>query len=322
MHMRTPGKLAALGWPVLAAGVALALPAAADAAFPGANAEIAFKVQQWRAPPSPPQRYDAPTLVESRIESVLPNGGGRRVLHTFPAGDDGGAPAWSPSGRQLVFEEGGRLTIMRADGGLVRLPQLTESDREPAWSPDGRRLAFIGTRPCLYCTWAYTVRSDGTGLRRLINRGAGSPAWSTTGRLAFVNTTDRGLYSVRPDGSRLRRLFGRYWGWGNQPDWSPGGGRIAFSARGRIFGIRASGRGLRRLSANQPGHSDPAWSPNGRFIAFSGGDTLSGEHGLYLMRPDGSGSRQIVKARQTKSTDGQLLEWEVIVAPSWRPLPR
>jgi Tol biopolymer transport system component len=323
MDMRTPGKLGALGWPVLAAGVALALPAAAQAVFPGANAEIAFKVQQWRAPPSPPQRYDEPTLVESRIETVLPNGRGRRVLHTFPAGDYGGAPAWSPSGRRLVFEEGGRLTMMRRDGTpLGRLPQLTDSDREPAWSPDGRRLAFIGTRPCLYCTWPYTVRSDGTGLRRVVNRGAGSPAWSTTGTLAFVNTTDRGLYSVRPDGSRLRRLFGRYWGWGNQPDWSPGGGWIAFSARGRIFSIRASGRGLRRLSPNQPDHIDPVWSPDGRYIAFSGGHTSSHDHGLYLMRPDGSGRRQIVEAHQTTSTDGQLLEWEVIVAPSWRPLPR
>jgi Tol biopolymer transport system component len=300
----------------------LAVPAAAQGAFPGANGEIAFTVQQWRAPPSPPQRYDEPTLVESRIETVLPNGRERRVLHTFPAGEvsyfgaPGNAPAWSPSGRRLAFEEGGRLAIMRRDGtSLGLLPQLTESDREPAWSPDGRRLAFIGTRPCLYCVWPYTVRSDGTGLRRVINRGAGAPAWSTRGTLAFVNTTDRGLYSVRPDGSRLRRLFGRYWGWGNQPDWSPGGGRSAFSARGRIFSIRTSGRGLRRLSANQPGHSDPAWSPDGRYIAFSRG-------GLYLMRPDGSGLRQIVEARETTSTDGQLLEWEVVAAPSWRPLPR
>jgi Tol biopolymer transport system component len=334
--MRTPSKPRAVGWLVLAAGLVLALPAAAEAAFPGANGEIAYTVQQWRAPPPPPPQpdpnyrpgYEEPTLVESRIETVLPSGQGRRVLYTLPVGEasypgeSSNAPAWSPSGRRLAFEEGGRLAIMRPDGtGLRRLPQLTDRDGEPAWSPDGHRLAFIGMRSCLYCIWPFTVRSDGTGLRRVINRGASSLAWSTRGTLAFVNTTDRGLYSVRPDGARLRRLFGRYWGWGNQPDWSPDGSRVAFSARGRIFSIGRSGRGLRRLTANQPGHSDPAWSPDGRYIAFSG-YTLADDHGLYIMRSDGRRPRQVVDARQTTSSDGELLDWEVVGAPSWRPRPR
>jgi Tol biopolymer transport system component len=312
------------------AGLALAVPSAALAAFPGANGRIAFAAEDWRLPdPCLPIPHGCePEFVSSRIETVLPNGKGRRVLQTVPVGTDAGL-TWSPNGRLLAFGQGGRLAIIRHDGaGLRLLPQLTESELEPAWSPDGRRLAFVGNQPCPYCSWLYAVRGDGTGLRRVVKMGARWPTWSPTGRIAFVNWDDQyrrpvppadGLYTIRPDGSRLRRLFGRYWGTGQQPDWSPDGRRIAFRARNHIFTLRADGRGLRRLTApkeNPPGQgsSDPTWSPDGRYIAFIR------DYDLYVMRANGRGLRRLIDAPDPDPAD-RTKGWSQLGSPAWRPLP-
>jgi TolB protein len=327
MARRACGALAAAAFGLAAAAVP------AEATFPGANGRIAFTVEKWRgADPCLPIPHGCePQFVSSRIETVLPNGRGRRVLRAFAPPEGVGidpGPTWSPDGRWLALQQGTRLAIIRRDGaGLLQFPEFTNSDREATWSPDGRRLAFIGEGPCLYCSWLYSVRRDGTGLRLITRHGARWPAWSPIGRLAFVNADDQyqmqvdlddGLYTVRPDGSRLRRVFSRYWGPGGEPDWSPDGRRIAFTARKHIFTVRAGGGKLQRLTEparTRAASGNPAWSPDGDWISFiRGGD-------IYVMRSDGSHPRRIVDApREDPNRPDRA--WLELSGPSWQPLPR
>jgi Tol biopolymer transport system component len=124
----------------------------------------------------------------------------------------------------------------------------------------------------------WTMRSDGTGARRLTNNPGNDqmPAWSPDGtRIAWASirpgSPARELWIMNADGTDQRRLtdLGTNPGW---PSWSPDGSRIAFNdIRGDgthdIYTMDAEGGDLRRLtSANA--NVRPRWSPDGTRIAF------------------------------------------------------
>ena len=155
-----------------------------------------------------------------------------RVLRAFglsrASGESG--PVWSPSGRSLTFKQGSRLAIIRADGtGLRQLPQLTNGDGDPTWSPDGggspssaARSAATGSTPCGATGRPTPRHSPGGSLARLVDHRHDRVRQLQRPKRRSCGPRGRHL-TIRPDGSRLRRLFGRAWGTGQQPDWSPDG---------------------------------------------------------------------------------------------------
>lgn len=316
----------------LAATLALGT-AAAHAAFPGANGQIAYTF--WAGG----ENFSGFELRTRHPGARQPTTIFRCVyshdVESNPPCHELVQPSWSPDGQLIAATELGpietgerRLVILRGDGSLVRrLPPLTSvgerdggrthTEIDPAWSPDGSRLVFSGQtgfndlngRRSNYDI--YVVNVDGTGLRRLTYSRAGdwSPAWSAGpagGRIAFTRRED--VYTMRPDGTELERVTFRG---GADPTWSPDGDRLAFERRGHVHVADADG-GDRRRVTRRVGSGQPAWAPDGRRIAFVYSSANPDVQRIYTVGVDGRALRLL-----TSTTTGMPL------GPiDWQPLPR
>lgn len=136
-------------------------------------------------------------------------------------------PAWSPNGKQLVFEVQNLQTaeppnrralfVVNADGsGLRQLtPWSLNAGDDADWSPDGRLILFrtVSTSNRHHGN-LHTIRVDGTGLTRLTDYPApktvGSPTFSPDGKwIAFSRFTDGpypAIYVIRATGKDVRRV--------------------------------------------------------------------------------------------------------------------
>jgi PKD repeat protein len=160
-----------------------------------------------------------------------------------------GDPSWFPDGTRLVFdcqiESGnGDICAINVDGtGLVRLTNAPGPDWEADVSPDGTRIAFS--------TGRYASAPTNSGI--MAASGASSGQWSTD--IAVMDASGANV-------TRLTTI-----GNAGQPDWSPGGGRIAFTklfnapcdgyCESEFYIMNADGSSQLRMDYGQ----QPAWRP-------------------------------------------------------------
>jgi TolB protein len=185
-----------------------------DPAYSPSAKRIVFAVREG----SPQLRY--------RLFTMHADGTHRKRL--LPKGFDKGcrSPDWSPDGNRIAFDVGGsgstprtRIYVARTDGSEIHaITPKSKRAGEPSWSPDGRRIAFTMGRN------AFSVRSDGDGLRRVTNeQGFGirsGAVYSPSGtRIAFMDLAGDALVSVNALHGGQRRILAT--GNLNSPTWQP-----------------------------------------------------------------------------------------------------
>ena len=205
----------------------------------------------------------------------------------------------TPPGVSVLPTELRATTTQVQRGGLPTTPTPTTIVRvatpctpTPRVEPVNRgRILFArqpdaGARPVR----VYAVEPDGSGLTQLTDGSFDNePAWSPDGnRIVFARTAQ--LHVMNADGTNVRKLTD---GPDTEPSWSPDGTQIAFVRQNpfALMVVRADGTGMTTvLALSEKVPNSPTWSPDGCRLIFG---LCCVEHGLWSIRPDGSGLAQL-----------------------------
>jgi TolB protein len=257
--------------------------------------------------------------------------------------------AVSSDGARVAFVRDDAIWVMGRDGsGQRRLTKPSArpgnrsqiGDSSPAWSADGGAVYFARFEMEHFTESIFSVRDDGTGLRRLTTAAPtdhghcqGNPAPSPDGRIVVFDETldcqhgtDSFLAAITTAGRPTKLQFQFPAISSYEPAWAPDGRRLACAALdidAAINGKRgASGIYVSSLRRSAPRriplpavatHTDsvdsPAWSQDGKWIALVGEVTRpNGYPGdIWLVRADGTG---LLRLTHTNADDQD---------PTWLP---
>lgn len=174
----------------------------------------------------------------------------------------------SPDGRFVAYHEDYQVYVSRSDGSdKLKIETGNPFNFVPQWSPDGKWLLFVSGQH--YDCHPHIVRSDGSGLRKLADRG---------GYRGVVEVLDHpDFHSESSD----------------VPIWSADGMSVYYTAKveesTELMKVDLQGNST-QLTQSKAGtrHYHPAVTPDGKWILF--GSDRSGTMQLYVASTDGKTS--------------------------------
>lgn len=198
------------------------------------------------------------------------------------------------------------MNLAQGDASL-----LWPNASQPAFARGGRRLAFRNLDP-LHLGLAILDLSSNTITELTTHAEDSSPSWSPEGdQLGFASDKhgDRKwrLYAISPNEIRGD---GEEWAFGQIPNWSRDGTRIAYHGcdeRGdncSVWVMQPGGFNPARLTTD-PSDTAPAWSPDGTQVVFISARTGNWE--LFLV--------EIATGQEKRLTENAAVD----IAPVWSP---
>jgi len=222
-----------------------------------------------------------------------------------------GRVSWEPGNNRLIFARDGQLQLKYPDGGggqhkvydiffafLDSTNNFWEGAtdllgaRDPEWSQDGSKIVFTYDKNAVYAnaTWpdfqigVYDVASLNVTVVEM-----------PRGDDPFLASSP----TMSPDGSKIACTLTKFEGKGVRPL-----GLVVVDAAG----VTQTATQLEAIARNNSDATAPSWSPDGQWIAFLSSDLTS--QGLFIIRPDLTGRKQIFKAPINTMVYG---------TPSWSP---
>ncbi len=193
----------------------------------------------------------------------------------------------SPDGRLISYHENYQVYVANADGTQKRhIKTGNKFDFAPRWSPNGQWLLFVSGEH--YNCHPTIVRADGTGLRKIADRGG------YRGVTEFLD------------------VFDFHGGSSDLPAWAADGKSVYFTAKTgenvELFQVALDGP-VRQLTRSAPGtlHYHPTPSPDGRRL---------------LIGSKRDGIRQLVVINLEDGTETQLTQLQrghAAIWPHWQP---
>jgi Tol biopolymer transport system component len=202
--------------------------------------------------------------------------------HTFAYGFTA-----SPDGKRIAYHKAYQVYLAEADGSNpMRIETGQPFNFVPQWSPDGAWLTFLSGEH--YNCHPHVVRADGTGLRKLADRGG------YRGVIEILDVADF------------------HGGSSDYPVWSADGRSIFYTAKvGRNVELfRSSLDGKSEQLTDSPAgtlHYHPQPSPDGKWLLY--GSKRAGVRQLYVLSLDGKNEHPLTDVKEDRAA-----MW-----PHWQP---